>query len=105
MASIHDNLLSSYEVQCEARTIVLRTEYRAPKQPRKFTNIIFKEVQGYRFENDAFGNMIFDVETVSAERILEEYGAEIEESYRNGGSPGPGPLTLIQPQNICVIRE
>ncbi len=54
--SVHDNLLISYEVQCEARTIILRTEYRVENEPTEFTNVIFKDVQGYHFENDAFGN-------------------------------------------------
>jgi hypothetical protein len=92
--SIHDNLLISYEVQCEARTIVLRTEYRASDRRTEFTNVVFTGVQGYRFENDAFGNIIFDLETVPMERILTEYGAEISESYRMSGSPGPWAADL-----------
>ena len=86
--SIHDNLLISYEVQCEARTIILRTEYRVKNQPTEFTNVIFKGVQGYHFGNDAFGNIIFGVETVPVEQLLTEYAAEISESYRMAGSPG-----------------
>ena len=31
--SIHDNLLISYEVRCDVRTIVLRTEYRVKGKP------------------------------------------------------------------------
>ena len=60
--SIHDNLLVSYEVQCEARTIMLRTEYRVENEPTQFTNVVFKGVQGYHFENDAFGNVISGLE-------------------------------------------
>jgi hypothetical protein len=48
--SVHDNLLISYEVQCEARLITLRTEFRAENKPTEFTNIVFKGVQGYSFE-------------------------------------------------------
>ena len=92
--SIHDNLLVSYEVQCEARTITLRTEYREANRPTEFTNVIFQGVQGYRFENDAFGNIIFGVETVTVEYLLTEFGAEISESYRMAGSPGPWAADL-----------
>lgn len=92
--SIHDNLLISYEVQCEARTILLRTEYRVKNERTEFTNVIFKGVQGYRFENDAFGNIIFGLETVPVEQFLTEYGAEISESYHMAGSPGPWAANL-----------
>jgi hypothetical protein len=92
--SIHDNLLISYEVQCEGRTITLRTEYRAKNQPTEFTNVIFKGVQAYRFENDAFGNIIFDLEIVPLDKFLEEHSAEISGSYRMAGSPGPWAANL-----------
>jgi hypothetical protein len=38
--------------------------------------------------NDAFGNIIFDVQTIPVELFLKQYGAEILESYRMAGSPG-----------------
>ena len=87
--SIHDNLLVSYEVRCEARTILLRTEYRVKNEPTEFVNVLFKGVEGYRFENDAFGNIILGVDTVAIDEFLKEHGAEISESYRMAGSPGP----------------
>lgn len=87
--SIHDNNVISYEVHCEARTIVLRTEYRVKNEPTEFTNLIFKGVQGYCFENDAFGNIILDLDTVTIEQLLAEYGTTISESYRMAGAPGP----------------
>jgi hypothetical protein len=92
--SVHDNNLISYEVQCEARTIMLRTEYRVKNEPTEFTNVIFKGVQGYCFENDAFGNIIFGLETVTVEQLLAEYSTKISESYRMAGSPGPWAANL-----------
>jgi hypothetical protein len=92
--SVHDNQLISYEVQCEARTIILRTEYRVKNEPTEFTNVIFKDVQGYHFENDAFGNIIFGFKTVPVEEFLAEYGPKISESYRAAGSPGPWAASL-----------
>lgn len=92
--SIHDNLLVSYEVRCDARTILLRTEHRAKNEPTEFVNVIFKGVQGYRFENDAFGNIMLDVDAVAIDQFLREHGAEISESYRMAGSPGPWAANL-----------
>jgi hypothetical protein len=86
--SVHDNRLVSYEVQCEARTITLHTECRVKDKPTEFTNVMFTGVQAYRFENDAFGNIILGLETVAVEAFLEKYGADISESYRMAGSPG-----------------
>jgi hypothetical protein len=92
--SIHDNLLISYEVQCEKQIITLRTEYRREDKPTEFTNVVLSGVQGYHFENDAFGNIIFDVAEVPVEWFLTEYGAEISELHRMAGSPGPWAKNL-----------
>jgi hypothetical protein len=85
--SIHDDQLVSYDVQCEKRTITLHTEYRVEDKPTEFTNVVFEGVQGYHFENDAFGNIIFDVSNVPVEQFLAEYGNEMSELYRMNGSP------------------
>jgi hypothetical protein len=76
------------------RTIALRTEYRVANKPTEFRNVIFKGVQGYHFQNDAFGNVIFGIETVPVEYMLTEFSAEISESYRMAGSPGPWAANL-----------
>ena len=85
--SVHDNYLISYEVQCEKRTILLRTEYREQDKLTEFTNVYFEEVQAYHFENDAFGNIILDVNEVALEGFLKDYGAEILELCRMTGRP------------------
>jgi hypothetical protein len=92
--SIHDNQLVSCEVQYEKRTITLRTEYRVENKPTEFTNVVFEGVQGYNFENDAFGNIILDLATVSVEYLLTAYGPQIAESYRMAGSPGTWAANL-----------
>jgi hypothetical protein len=86
---IHDNLLVPYEVQCEARTITLHTEHRAQNKPTEFTNVIFTRVEGYHFKDDAFGNIVFGLETVPVEQFRAEHHSEIAESFRAAGSPGP----------------
>jgi len=98
--SIHDNLLVSYEVHCEDRTITLHTEYRLENKPTEFTNVVFNGVQGYHFENDAFGNIIFDVYDHSVERFLAEYGPEISELYRMNGSPAWAADLLSAPKYL-----
>jgi hypothetical protein len=85
--SVHDNLLVSYEVHCEQRIITLRTEFRVEGKPTEFTDVVFEGVQGYHFENDAFGNIIFDVSNMPAEGFPTQYGAEISELYHMTGSP------------------
>ena|SRR5437016_4164197 len=85
--SIHDNQIVSYEVQCERRTITLRTELREESKPTEFRNVVFDGVQGYHFEHDAFGNIVFDVVNVPLEQFLTDYGGEISELYRRNGAP------------------
>ena len=92
--SIHDNLLVSYEVQCEARKIVLRTEHRRKNEDPEAVSVVFEGVQGYRFENDAFGNIMFGLEKETLEEFLAEFGGEIEDSYKTAGSPGPWAADL-----------
>jgi hypothetical protein len=74
---VHDNYLVSYEVLSEQRRIVLRTEYRDGRDGPDVTSVIFTGVEGYRFELDCFENILFDVEKVPVERILEERGDEL----------------------------
>jgi hypothetical protein len=87
-ASVHDNVLVSYEVLCEERRIVLHTEFREVKPPER-TDVVFTGVEGYCFKDDAFGNILFDVVTVPVKEILKEQRAEIAESYQRSGAPGP----------------
>jgi hypothetical protein len=69
-------------------------EHRASGKPTEFTNAVFDGVQGYSFQNDAFGNIILGLETVSIEHFLAEFGVEISESYRASGAPGPWAANL-----------
>jgi len=103
MHSIHDNLLVSYEVECETRTITLRTEKRLEGKPTERTNVHFVGVEGYHFENDAFGNIIFGLEEVPLEQFFSNYGQEITESYRMAGSPAPWAANLSSA--VSVLRN
>jgi hypothetical protein len=89
--SVHDNVLVSYEVQCEGRRIVLHTEFREVKPPER-VDVVFVGVEGYHFEDDAFGNIVFGVETVPLEDLVARHRTEIEAAHRNTGWPWAADL-------------
>ncbi len=92
--SIHDNFLVSYEVHCKDRIIILQTEYDYENLPYEATAVVFRGVQGYRFEDDAFGNIIYGLDEVPVSQIIQEHSSEIAESYHMSGAPGPWAANL-----------
>jgi hypothetical protein len=93
LPSLHDYFLISYEVQCELRRITLRARpdtgpHPAP-DPASDRIIVFESVEGYRFWDVAFGNIISSLTEISIDKVLLDYGSEIRESYRMSGAPGP----------------
>ena len=105
--SLHDNFLASYEVNCEARQIKLhakvdpRDPAKREQQPR---TIVFNGVEGYQFENDAFGNIIYSLAAVSIEQVLADYGSGIAESYRMAGAPGPWAADLASATQVLAAK-
>jgi hypothetical protein len=85
---VHDNALVSYEVQCEARRILMRTEYRGVTAV-EVTDVVFTAVQGYHFQHGALGNIIAELQEVPLESFLDRHRSEIEHSYHQSGVPGP----------------
>ena len=62
--------------------------------------IVFNGVEGYQFENDAFGNIIFLLDTVPIEQVFAAYGSRIEEFSSNSGRPGSvGCRSLVRCRN------
>ena len=94
LPSLHDNILVSYEVNCEARQIQLRARSATGDTGNQLREIVFTGVEGYHFENDAFGNIIFSLRVVSVEQIVSTFGPQITESYRLAGAPGPWAADL-----------
>jgi hypothetical protein len=85
--SVHDNVINSYEVFCNRREIVFKTEY--PHEPKEFTNVIFTGVVAYDFKHDSeFGSIIFDFEPWSPMAIYDE-NRQLIESGLPYGWPGP----------------
>ncbi|WP_284421526.1 MULTISPECIES: hypothetical protein [unclassified Bradyrhizobium] len=94
--SFHDGNLVAYEVDCETRRIrlVIRPEGEAARQ-----SVMFTGVQGYHFQHDAFGNIIFALEEVAVDTILAEHAGQIAETDRMAGRPGAwseDPTTAAQ---------
>ena len=86
LPSFHDEYLVRYEVDCEAREIKLHIKPVAEQSGR--STVLFTGVEAYHFENDAFGNIIFDLETVALPGFISEYRAELAESFRISGALG-----------------
>jgi hypothetical protein len=108
LPSFHDNFLVSYEVNCEARQIKMRAK-RDPRVPalnedRTSRTIVFNGVEGYQFENDNFGNIIFSLEAVSVEQILADYGSQIAESYRMAGAPNSWAADLSSAPQVLAAK-
>ena len=107
LPSLHDNFLVSYEVNCEARQIKLcakrDTRGLAADEQQTIRVIIFNGVEGYQFENDAFGNIIFSLTAISIAELIAEYGPRIAESYHWAGAPGPWAADLsTAPQTLTA---
>lgn len=86
LPSFHDDYVVGYQVHCESRCIVLQIKQAQTQQIR---NVTFTEVAGYCLVNDALGNIVSALEQVSAATIITEHAAQIAESYRVSGAPGP----------------
>lgn len=99
LPSLHDDVLVSYEVNCEARQIRLRSRTTAMAEGQ-LREIVFTGVEGYHLENDAFGNIIFALEVISVEQLVSTYAPQIMESYRIAGAPGPWAADLS-----CAAEE
>ena len=105
--SLHDNFLVSYEVNCEARRIKLHAKVDPgdpAKRQQQLRTVVFNGVEGYQFENDAFGNIIFSLEAVSIEQVLAGYGSGIAESYRMAGAPGPWAADLASAAQVLAAK-
>jgi hypothetical protein len=87
LPSFHDDYLAGYEVDCEAREIKLHIKPGASAaQQAGRSTVVFTGVESYNFQNDAFGNIIFDLETVALPGFVSEYRAELAESFRMCGT-------------------
>src|SRR6266852_3685824 len=107
LPSLHDYYLASYEVNCEVRLIKLHARHPdfAEAHGASTITIVFTGVEGYHFKNDAFGNIVFSLKTVSVEELLLEYRSEITESYRVAGAPGPWAADLMTACQLLTAKS
>jgi hypothetical protein len=82
LPSFHDDYLIGYTVDCERRQINLRI--RSCRAASVIYTVIFTGVEGYHFENDAFGNIIFALEQPPLETFVATFGHELSDSFRMG---------------------
>jgi hypothetical protein len=87
LPSFHDDYLVGYEVDCEAREIKLHIKPATWATQQNGSTVLFNGVEAYHFENDAFGNIIFDLEVVATATFVSEYRGELAESFRMCGAP------------------
>ncbi len=87
MPTVHDFHLIGYTVDVDARTILLRTEWRYAGQPLRKVDAVFEGVEAYAFRDDPLGTVLFDIEQVDATRALEARWTELDESCRRAGAP------------------
>jgi hypothetical protein len=108
LPSLYDHFLVAYEVNCEMRQIKLHAK-RDPRIPvangeRTTHTVVFSGVEGYQFENDAFGNIIFSLESVSVAQLLFTYGSQITESHRMTGAPGAWAADLTSATKVLAAK-
>jgi len=107
LPSLHDDFLVSYQVNCETRQIKLyaKRDPRLVEENGKQVRVVtFNGVEGYQFENDAFGNIIFTLEEIPVEHLLADHGPRIAESYRSAGAPGPWAADLASAAQTLAAR-
>ncbi len=97
--SIHDNILISYTVSEQEKTVLLETYYDAD-QPFEYTNVLFTDVLAYFFENHSLyhGTIIYGVEEDNAESVLESNWQRFEDG-KKWGWPGPWADTKEKAQS------
>ena len=75
--SVHDNRIVAYQVDAERRRIVLHTRDEEPV-PAEQTDIVFEGVLAYYFEGDDFDTILFDVEEIALEQLVDENRVRFE---------------------------
>jgi hypothetical protein len=85
LPSFHDDYVVGYEVDAEARRIVLKIK---AAQSGIISSVVLNEVAGYCFVNDALGNIVYALEQVSPGDVITEFKEQIAESFRQSGAPG-----------------
>jgi hypothetical protein len=82
LPSFHDDYLVGYEVDCEGRQIKLHIKPAASAvEQAGCSTVLFTGVEGYHFQNDAFGNIILDLEAVTTTGFEARYRVLAREAF------------------------
>jgi hypothetical protein len=104
LPSLHDHYLVGHEVSSEARRIKLLARRTTRGMTGNARTVTFSGVEGYSFQNDAFGNIILSLEEVPVERLLSKFSSQIAESYRTAGAPGPWAEDLASAAQVLAAK-
>ena len=83
MSMVHDNMILSFNVDFEAETLTLFTEYHSDRLHEK-TAIIFAGYLTHIFEHQQKNTIILDIEEESSEYFIESNKRILEKSVNYG---------------------
>ena len=83
MSMVHDNVILSFNVDYEAETLTLLTEYHTEKLHEK-TTIVFSDYLTHIFEHQQKNTIILDIEEESSEYFVESNKSFLEQSVNYG---------------------
>jgi len=80
--SIHDNFVTGYQVDIEAKLFRLRTQFR-DNELTQITDVVFEGIEGYLFL-DGLGGIVTDIMETTIDKILDQYAAYFERGEKYG---------------------
>lgn len=81
--SIHDNIVTGYEVCCATRALVIHTAYQ-DANPIETTDVVFRGVEAYHLVGDNMQTILFDVGECPIEDILKAFASDYESGVKYG---------------------
>lgn len=92
--SVHDHFVYAYGVDCGGRRVVLHMVYPGAE---RFVDVVFREVAAHWFEYARADSILFDVEEVDVEALVQEHAGVFEKSWRYGWPQMPysGDLKVL----------
>jgi hypothetical protein len=86
--SIHDHRIQELTIQAPERMIRLRTVFPDIAGPA-FAEVVFEGVEGYVFQGDVLGTILFDIEQVEALALYREHAIDMQRIYSQNGGHEP----------------
>ena len=100
MEALHDNRILSYEVDASQHRIVLRTR----SEVGDTVDVAFDGVQGYLFERDTLGSVIYSLDEMPIEAWLEANATQLDDG-RSDAWPGPWNESLDSVRSYLESRQ